>query len=188
MPDAHDAPLVVVQQQVVVFAEQDAVIHVSSAVISHPFIGVVGFAPRGWSVAAGPDAASVAGGEGDALATGEQAHLPAEVEHVALGAEEDRLNSRLADESLGRRGAHRLGLAFEVGGAGARLEVGQRHEQLGRRSTGPDEGRHVGLRAEAEQLHDGVEGELLGRARVGEQGIHLGDRVGIDEPRAAEAR
>ncbi len=68
---AFDSPMVVVEQHVVMSAQQDTVVDVSAAVIVIPFVDVVGFAPGRRSVAGGEDAPAVSHAQCGALASGE---------------------------------------------------------------------------------------------------------------------
>jgi hypothetical protein len=79
-----DLPVFVVEFEVVVLAEQHTPVEVG-APACRVVVDVVGFAPGGWSFAAGPEAAAVADREGDPLVAGEQSLFPAEVEHVTAG-------------------------------------------------------------------------------------------------------
>ena len=79
---AGDVPAVVVEEEVVVFAEEDAVGDVGLAVVGDVFVDVVGFAPGHGGVASFGGAASPFDGEGDALGFGEQALLSSDIQGV----------------------------------------------------------------------------------------------------------
>jgi hypothetical protein len=65
---------------------------------------VVGFAVDGWGLAAGVDAAAVTQGDGPALGRGEQAAGAAEVEDLAVGAEDGGDHLRVAGQAAQRGG------------------------------------------------------------------------------------
>ena len=77
---ASDFPLVVVEEEVVVSAEEDSVGEVGASGVSYPVGDVVAFAPGGGPVAAGPHASAVAGGQGDALSCGVEAVFTSDVQ------------------------------------------------------------------------------------------------------------
>ena len=159
---SFDFPVVVVEEEMVVFAEEQSVGDVGAAVVSGPVLDVVGFAPGGWSVASGPEAAAVAFGEGGALAWGEESVFAPDVEGVAVAVEDDGDGALGAGEALDRGDRDRELSALEaaVSGAGDEVACGDRDahgrcavaEQLG----GFDFG------AGGDQAVEHVGGELFG--------------------------
>jgi len=93
-------PLVVVDDAVVVAAEQNGVGEFSGPAVG-PVADVVSVAPAGGSVAAGEGAASVAQDEGSADGAGEQASLPTQVEDLSLAAQHGRQDSGVAGQPTG---------------------------------------------------------------------------------------
>ena len=92
-----DVPPVVVKQQVMEFAEQDAVFDVGVPVVAFPVVDVVRFAPGGRSVAAGPEASAVSHPEADALPGGEEALGSSDVDALAVVVEGDGDRSGVAE-------------------------------------------------------------------------------------------
>ncbi len=73
----------VVEQQVVVFAEQEAVGRIRSAAVAGPVLDVMSFAPGGRTFAAGPAASRISNGKRYALATCVQTLLSPHVERLS---------------------------------------------------------------------------------------------------------
>ena len=63
----YDAPILIVQQQVMVSTEQDACLNIGASAVAFPVVNMVCFAPAGWALAARPSAPAVTGGECDSL-------------------------------------------------------------------------------------------------------------------------
>jgi hypothetical protein len=64
----HNAPTLVVQQQMMVSTEQDAGVNIGASAVAFPVVNMVCFAPAWWALAARPSAPAVAGGERDSFA------------------------------------------------------------------------------------------------------------------------
>ncbi|MDP9116227.1 MAG: hypothetical protein M3O28_02975, partial [Actinomycetota bacterium] len=92
--------MMVVQQQVMVFAEKHAVRHVCAAGVSRPVLDVVRFAPGGWSFATRPQASAVPLGQSDALSWGEESVFAADIEWLSVRVEGHGEGSLGAGESF----------------------------------------------------------------------------------------
>ena len=77
---AGDGPVVVVEQHVVVAAEEHPVDDICLSAVAEPLVDVVRFGPGRRPIASGPQASAVSGNEGDFLAAGEQSLLAADVQ------------------------------------------------------------------------------------------------------------
>ena len=108
---AGDVPVVVVQQHVVVAAEQDPISQIGFPVIAGPLVNVVGFRPGGGAVAAGEGAAAVAGFQGAPDRGRGRVGEPAHIEWLAVCAEYDRDDSGVTGQSAGGLGGDRPGQA-----------------------------------------------------------------------------
>ena len=86
----------VVQQEMMMSAQQDSSVDVGCATISLPVVDVVCFAPGWWPFATGPAASAIACGKGDALGPAEESAFAAQVEWLAgvLGIAVDRQHNR----------------------------------------------------------------------------------------------
>ena len=116
---ANDLVAEVVQHHVVLSAEEHAVGEVCLAVVAHPFVDVVCFAPFGWSLAVADDASAVSGGEGDALSSGEGALSASDIEGLTFEADRDGKYAVVARDSLGGSDGNRVGLALDACRSGA---------------------------------------------------------------------
>ena len=77
---AFDVPAVVVNEEVVRFAQQDAVGDVGFAVLGRPFVDVVCFGPGHFGVASFDRASTPFDGEGGALLCGEESLFTSDVQ------------------------------------------------------------------------------------------------------------
>src|SRR5690554_2657181 len=119
-----DVPVVVVEEHVVVSAQQDPVREVGVAVISGPLVDVVGFGPGGGPVTVWPPAPTVPGGQADALPSCVQALLPPEVDALPVGIEGDRDSPGLTQHSLDCFDRHRGGLSLDATVTGTGFQGG----------------------------------------------------------------
>src|SRR4051794_4264265 len=84
-----DFPVMIVQQQVVVLAQQDPVGHVGAAAVTHPMLDMVRLAPEGRSIASCPETAAVSLGQRNPLALREETVFSAHVERLPERVEHD---------------------------------------------------------------------------------------------------
>lgn len=111
---AGDVPAVVVEEQVVVSAEEDSVVDVGAAVISFPVLDVVGFGPGGWAVASGSHASAVSGGQCDALTVGEESLFAPDVDGLAVGVDGDGDGAGVAHRAFDGFDGDGVGAAFDA--------------------------------------------------------------------------
>ena len=180
-PASLDLPVVIVQEEMVVFAEQDSVGHVGAATVSGPVVDVVGFAPGWWSFAAGPTASTVAFGKGRALAGCEESLLATHVERLAVLVEDDGDGALSAGETFDGFDRDRLlgSLQTPVSGAGDELLFGDRDADGG--SSVPQQLARLHLGAGCDQLEEDVGRQLLRGARIVDhllRSFGVGDETG----------
>ena len=188
---SFDLPVVVVEEEMVVFAEEQSVGDVGAAVVSGPVLDVVGFAPGGWSVASGPEAAAVAFGEGGALAWGEESVFAPDVEGVAVAVEDDGDRALGAGEALDSCDRDGLLRALQTPVTGACDELLFRDRDPYRRSTVTQQLTRCHLGAGRDQVEEDIGGQLLGAARVVDDllgSFGVASRTGADETGTAAAR
>jgi hypothetical protein len=142
------------------------VCHVGAACVSCPVLDVVGFAPGGWAVAAGPAASAVAFGEGGALTVGEEALFASDVEGLAVLVEDDGHGAVGAGEPLDGLDRDRLVGAVQapVPGAGGELPFGDGDPHGGGALAQESAGLNFG--AGGDEFVEHVGGELFGGAWV----------------------
>jgi hypothetical protein len=165
--------MMVVQEQVMVLAEQDSVGRIGAATVSRPVLDVVRFAPGWRSVAVGPSASTVPFFEHAALATGEQPLLATQVERLAVLVEDEGDGALDAGEPLDRLDRHRDVTRRKptMPGAGNELTFGHGDAHGGRSSAQELRGVHLGTRGD--QPEEDIRRELLGAASV------VGDLLGV---------
>src|SRR5487761_2059679 len=149
-----------------VLAQENSVGDVGAAAVSGPVLDVVGFAPGGWTFAAGPAASAIALGECDALAGGEEALLATDVERLAVLVKDDSHGALGAGETFDGLDRDGLLCALEssVSCAGDELLLGDRHPHRG--GTRAQELTGLDLGTGGHELVEHVGGELFGAARV----------------------
>ena len=163
----------VVQEQVVVFTEQDSASYVGATVIPRPVLDVVGLRPGGRTFAVRPAASAVTLGECDALPGGEESLLPSDVEGLPVIVEHDGDGALSADKSfngLGREG-DLVALESTVTGAGDQIVFGDRDADRGRPT--PQELGWVHLGTGGDQSEEDVGGELFGGSRIMRNALSL---------------
>ena len=131
-----------VHDRVVPRAEQGQVRRVGRAAVE-PGDHVVSVTPAGWARAAGEGAAAVAQAQGQVLLGGDQPGGPAEVEDLALGAEDGRDDARVAGDPADGLGGEQLpGQGRPGTGAVEQVLVAHRHDhrRLGGGRGGPARG------------------------------------------------
>ncbi|HEV7565197.1 MAG TPA: hypothetical protein VGO31_04475, partial [Microbacteriaceae bacterium] len=175
-----DSPAVVVEEEVMSAAEEDAVCEVRFAA-GAVWVDVVGFAPGWWAIAFGPAASAVSVGERDSLRAGEQPPGASEVQWFARAAEDDREGTSVAEDAARGRGGERFAAALEPPntGVGSGVLVSERvngtgevikrngHAQCG---LGRSEDRTViVVDADADKVDEDIQCHLLVRSRIIDQ-------------------
>jgi hypothetical protein len=169
-----------VYEQVVVSAQEDSVGEVGAAAVA-PGNDVMCLGPGGWPIAAGEQASAVSGGEADSLPGRVQPLFAADVDDSTGVVEGHGHDSGFAAVSFDGGDADGRGLPFEPASAGPAGQVALRDQHAnGGAPGGQDLG--VGFAAEADQLDEGVQGDLLGGAVVAHQLVGRRTGSGIDEP------
>ena len=161
-----DLPTVVVQEQVVVSAEQDAVSNIGTAVISIPVGDVMGFAPGGRTLAVTETAAAISCGEGDALRAGEHPLLSTHVEWLKSIVKNDLCGATGTRKALNGVDTDSLGLAFNVAGTATGSKRGEGDEHTNDGCPSAQQLTAVGFGTLTQQLEENVGGELCGRAGI----------------------
>lgn len=170
-----------------VTAEQHAVVDVGASALL-PGVDVVGFGPGDGAIALREPASAVAGGEGVALPGGEEPLQSADVERAGAGfVKEDRQDAGVADVPVGGVDGDPVGLAVEEGGTGAVVEVALGDENTHGVTLRAEHPVGFDLAADAEQVDEGVEGDLPGRALVGHESFGALALLGVDEAGPAAA-
>ena len=176
----------VVDEQVMVSTEDDPVVEAGAAA-GFPGSEVVGFGPGGWPVAPGEGASAIPGGEGDALSRGEEPLGASDVDDPIIRAEEHGHEAGFADVPLDGADRQSGGLPVDPPAAGPAIEVGEVdvHDDLGAATR--QHTIRVGRRSDADEVDDGIHGDLLDRAGIVDQPVRALAFVGVDEPRTAPA-
>jgi hypothetical protein len=150
-----------VHEQVVMAAEEDAIVEVGVAGVAVPVVDVVCFCEGGWSFAVGEAASTIPRREADALAWGEEPLVPTDVDDLSVGVEEHWYDACLAGVS-GRGGdGYGIRLSFEAGSAGATLEIAGGDVEPNRNSAGAEYGAGVGEGGDSDEVDEGIDGDLL---------------------------
>ena len=171
----------------VMATEQESVSDVGAAVVAVPLVDVMRLAPGGRAIAARKAAATVSHGETDPLTGGEEPLTAADVDDLALRVEMDRDRAAVADFALDRRETERHALALDETEAGAPGEVmiGDDDPHRGALSA-----HDLGCRgrADADELDERVDRQLLRGAFVALEAFGVIARRRIDEARTAATR
>jgi hypothetical protein len=92
--------MIVMQEQVMSPAKQDAIRDVRLAVVTLPLVDVVSFAPGRGSIAAGEETSAIPYSHARSLALGEEALDASDVDTLAVVVELDRYRTRVAEVAL----------------------------------------------------------------------------------------
>ena len=185
---AGDVPPVVVEQQVVVAAEQDAVGQVGVAAVSFPVHDVVGFGPGRWPVAAGGGASAPEDGEGFFLFAGEETLFAPEVDNMPIVGEDDPGDAGVAGQPPRGPDRHRGDLAPRCGRSRRRPETRLGGGQPQDRGAAAEQEAGVRVRPEFQELFEAVGGELFRGALIGEDLLRQGLPFRVDEPHPTQLR
>jgi hypothetical protein len=185
---AVDFPAVIVEDEVVSSAKQDAVRNVRAAVVPGPLVDVVRFAPCGWPVAARGHAASIAGGHADALPFGEETLVTADVDALSVVVETEGDGSGVADVTVDGGDGYQVGVALKPAMPGSGRQVSTGNEDPHGRSPGAVHYGRVSVHGKADQADEAVGGDLLPCSRVSQEIFRRLHRFWMDEPGTATSR
>ncbi len=133
----HDFPVIVVNEHVVMSAQEDSVRDIRLTAVARPVVDVVSLSPAGRTVASFEHAPAIAHGKRDLLMGSEQSRFPAKIDDVATTIEYYGDRSPQADRPFDRFNADRIFVSLNaaVTRTFAKCLLGDEHPHSG--NAGP---------------------------------------------------
>ncbi|HQE47664.1 MAG TPA: hypothetical protein PKY48_10900 [Rhodoglobus sp.] len=169
-------------------AEQDAAIDVGVPLVSLPVIDVMHLAPTGRTIAHAELASAISRGHAHPLPATEESILATEIHNFAVVGESDGQKTGRARVAFDGRDGHAFSLALDEPEATASPQVSVGDQKLDSGSLRAQHDRRIGRSADADQLDERIQCELLGGAIIGDHLFCPRSERGIDEPRSPTPR